>query len=171
MEIRQSYDRLISTMGFPLPVRWHLNIESGPSLIGILSSTREFQCRQANCKIWHCQNTLSVHVIIYHEMILWHIFIHLFMLLNFHVEWICLTHRFSFDLGLNSDWPLAIAYRFTWYGVMLLKHTIHNMPASMKQKGHHRKGHYSKGHYMKGRHMKGLCRKSQERSSQERSLQ
>ena len=30
MEIRRSYDRLISTMGFPLLVRWHLYIESGP---------------------------------------------------------------------------------------------------------------------------------------------
>ena len=30
MEIRWSYDRLISTMGFPIPVRCHLYIESGP---------------------------------------------------------------------------------------------------------------------------------------------
>ena len=30
MEIRQSYNRLISTMGFPVLVRWHLYIESGP---------------------------------------------------------------------------------------------------------------------------------------------
>ena len=30
MEIRRSYDRLISTMGFPIPVRPHLYIESGP---------------------------------------------------------------------------------------------------------------------------------------------
>ena len=30
MEIRRSYDRLISTLGFPLLVRWHLFIESGP---------------------------------------------------------------------------------------------------------------------------------------------
>ena len=30
MEIRRSYDRLISTTGFPILVRWHLNIESGP---------------------------------------------------------------------------------------------------------------------------------------------
>ena len=30
MEIRRSYDRLISTMGFPIPVRRHLYIESGP---------------------------------------------------------------------------------------------------------------------------------------------
>ena len=27
---RRSYDRLISTMGFPIPVRWHLYIESEP---------------------------------------------------------------------------------------------------------------------------------------------
>ena len=30
MEIRRSYDRLIPTMGFPILVRRHLNIESGP---------------------------------------------------------------------------------------------------------------------------------------------
>ena len=30
VEIRRSYDRLVSTMGFPIPVRWHLYIESGP---------------------------------------------------------------------------------------------------------------------------------------------
>ena len=32
VEIRRSYDRLISTMGFPILVRQHLYIESGPSL-------------------------------------------------------------------------------------------------------------------------------------------
>ena len=30
-EIRRSYDRLISTMGFPILVRCHLYIEPGPS--------------------------------------------------------------------------------------------------------------------------------------------
>ena len=30
VEIRWSYDRLISTMGFPILVTWHLYIESGP---------------------------------------------------------------------------------------------------------------------------------------------
>ena len=30
VEIRRSDDRLISTMGFPILVRWHLYIESGP---------------------------------------------------------------------------------------------------------------------------------------------
>ena len=30
MEIRRSYDRLISTMGFPILERWQLYIESGP---------------------------------------------------------------------------------------------------------------------------------------------
>ena len=32
VEIRRSYGRLIYTMGFPILVRWHLYIESGPSL-------------------------------------------------------------------------------------------------------------------------------------------
>ena len=35
MEIRRSYDRLISTMGFPILVRWHLYIESGPWLLNL----------------------------------------------------------------------------------------------------------------------------------------
>ena len=35
VEIRRSYDRLISTMGFPIPVRWYLYIESGPNGINI----------------------------------------------------------------------------------------------------------------------------------------
>ena len=30
VEIRRSYDRLISTMGFPMLIRCHLHIESGP---------------------------------------------------------------------------------------------------------------------------------------------
>ena len=30
VKIRRSYDRLISTMGFPILVRWHLYIQSGP---------------------------------------------------------------------------------------------------------------------------------------------
>ena len=33
VEIRRSYDRLISTMGFPILVRWHLYIESGPRFV------------------------------------------------------------------------------------------------------------------------------------------
>ena len=31
MEIKRSYDRLISTIWIPIPVRWHLYIESGPT--------------------------------------------------------------------------------------------------------------------------------------------
>ena len=30
VEIRRSFDSLISTMGFPILVRWHLYIESEP---------------------------------------------------------------------------------------------------------------------------------------------
>ena len=32
VKIRRFYDRLISTMGFPILVRWHFYIESGPML-------------------------------------------------------------------------------------------------------------------------------------------
>ena len=37
VEIRRSYDRLISTMGFPILVRRHLYIESGPCCSWVLS--------------------------------------------------------------------------------------------------------------------------------------
>ena len=35
VEIRRSYDRLISTMKFPILVRWHLYIESGPLVLNM----------------------------------------------------------------------------------------------------------------------------------------
>ena len=37
VEIRRSYDRLISTMGFPILTRWHLYIESGPWCVIVTS--------------------------------------------------------------------------------------------------------------------------------------
>ena len=37
MEIRRSYDRLISTMGFPILVRRHLYIVSGPWSVALAS--------------------------------------------------------------------------------------------------------------------------------------
>ena len=39
VEIRRSYDRLISTMGFPILVRWHLYIESGPWSLPLITVT------------------------------------------------------------------------------------------------------------------------------------
>ena len=44
MEIRRSGDLLISTMGFPILVRWHLNIDSAPR--------GPFQYRYANLLVW-----------------------------------------------------------------------------------------------------------------------
>ena len=43
MEIRRSWDRLISTMGFPTLVRWHLYIESGPTFLNTFSSMKKFK--------------------------------------------------------------------------------------------------------------------------------
>ena len=37
MEIRRSYNRLISTTGFPILVRWHLYTKSGPWLIVVFT--------------------------------------------------------------------------------------------------------------------------------------
>ena len=49
MEIRRSYDRLISKMGFPMLVRWHLYIESAPrpqwvNILAILKRPCSWQC-------------------------------------------------------------------------------------------------------------------------------
>ena len=45
VEIRRSYDHLISTMGFPILVRWHFYIESGPSTWNLLV----FDLQMASC--------------------------------------------------------------------------------------------------------------------------
>ena len=46
VEIRRSYDRLIPTMGFPILIRWHLNIESGPWCHQVIS------CHGFGCVKW-----------------------------------------------------------------------------------------------------------------------
>ena len=48
MEIRRSYDRLISTMGFPILVRWHCYIESGPRISAntVLVKPAVYRCDQ-----------------------------------------------------------------------------------------------------------------------------
>ena len=43
MEIRRYYDRLISTMGFPILVRWHLYIESGPWILYMVQCSKWIQ--------------------------------------------------------------------------------------------------------------------------------
>ena len=40
VEIRRSYDRVISTMGFPMLVRWHIYIKSGPCCIFSMPAER-----------------------------------------------------------------------------------------------------------------------------------
>ena len=44
MEIRRSYDRLISTMGFPILVRRHLYIESGPWSLSSIRKDLNYLC-------------------------------------------------------------------------------------------------------------------------------
>ena len=43
MEIRRSYDPLISTMGFPILIRLHLYIESGPRLLPLTDCMSSLQ--------------------------------------------------------------------------------------------------------------------------------
>ena len=58
VEIRRSYGRLISTMRFPLLVRWHLYIESGPRVcdINIIGLTKGLispdDTTMLCCRIW-----------------------------------------------------------------------------------------------------------------------
>ena len=58
MEIRRSYDRLISTMGFPILVRWHLYIKSGPlspvlsTLVLLTGRPAANECRLSCHHIW-----------------------------------------------------------------------------------------------------------------------
>ena len=59
VEIRRSYDRLISTMGFPILVRWHLYIETGPSQFypypsGLLHKIAPEPVKQS-WRIWVCE--------------------------------------------------------------------------------------------------------------------
>ena len=52
MEIRRSYDRLISTMGFPILVRWHLYIESKPRTTWLISFENElFKMDYSSCHL------------------------------------------------------------------------------------------------------------------------
>ena len=57
VEIRRSYDRLFSTMGFPILVRWYLYIESGPwinaTIYNILSTDKTPE-RHACFEGWLC---------------------------------------------------------------------------------------------------------------------
>ena len=63
MEIRRSWDRLISTMGFPILVRWHLYIESGPrfslSSQMVVDRNQCFSLRPLNCL--SCQKLASLY--------------------------------------------------------------------------------------------------------------
>ena len=56
VEIRRSYDRLISTMGFPILVRRHLYIESGPWTCNDLSNHcghwRQWRLWNKNQLVW-----------------------------------------------------------------------------------------------------------------------
>ena len=64
VEIRQSYDRLISTLGFPILVRWYLFIESGPRIHIDLSSMGYCEIRNQFCHKclthWGCMTHICV---------------------------------------------------------------------------------------------------------------
>ena len=62
VETRQSYDHLISTMGFPLLVRWHLYIESGPwwSILIVLTGWKlTWLTVLANHALWSLTTTVN----------------------------------------------------------------------------------------------------------------
>ena len=55
--IRWSYHRLISTTGFPILVRWHLYIESGPSLQSTSASMKSSGRLSRPCSRWSLEDT------------------------------------------------------------------------------------------------------------------
>ena len=69
VEIRRSYDRLISTMGFPLLVRWHLHIESGSYLqlygmyafFGVYSLIVDQSCDCPQCQLSYPGGRIKTH--------------------------------------------------------------------------------------------------------------
>ena len=84
MEIRRSQDRLISTMGFPILVRCHLYIESGPSLF-IIFFFHDIMT------VWMAiQKTLSI----YQHSISFALFLYLVWLLQYHFN-----SAFSYSLN------------------------------------------------------------------------
>ena len=56
MEIRRSYGRLISTMGFPILVRWHLYIESGPWACVHWESSYHYTSPCLNVRVSGCEH-------------------------------------------------------------------------------------------------------------------
>ena len=56
MEIRRSYDRLISTMGFPILVRSYPYIESGPRKVVTVSQYMAGIRVCLHCHIGRCRN-------------------------------------------------------------------------------------------------------------------
>ena len=59
MEIRRSYDRLISTMGFPILARLHLYIESGPRLAADVQTVMAI-ARNDRQRIGHLSPTMAI---------------------------------------------------------------------------------------------------------------
>ena len=71
VEIRRSYDRLISTMGFPILVRWHLYIESGPWSLYVIIR-KSFGKAFCACHESHriCRRTICIQMVPGHEICL-----------------------------------------------------------------------------------------------------
>ena len=110
MEIRRSQDRLISTVGFAILVRWHLDIESGPRprpsapmILSMRNGDKHFFLAQiipnklSQYHVYWCPGSWRHQAISSHDIdsswrvnlnTLWH-FNHIFQ--GSGLDWICLT--------------------------------------------------------------------------------
>ena len=116
VEIRRSYDRLISTMGFPIPVRRHLYIESGPwwlmmaSLLvvvrraGLLWSQQDFEWRWS-VPLFKCLTVLEFSFILFDLCLLITFF-------NFIMNYVPIVTFWIFTY--HKIWILSIMFCFIW---------------------------------------------------------
>ena len=68
VEIRRSHDRLISTMGFPILVRWHIYIESGPRSCYMMLDIcfyRKSQNYTLGTQIWYVLDSNNLCLVIF----------------------------------------------------------------------------------------------------------
>ena len=92
-EIRRSYDRLISTMGFPILVRWNLYIESGPWR----------RCAAVTChwalSVWEPANNKETH--------------------NDVIKWKHFPRNWPFVRGIHRS-PVNSPHKGQWRGALML---------------------------------------------------
>ena len=113
MEIRRSYDRLISTLGFPILVRCHLYIESGPWILSLFTRYCWFiSQRQTSVTICHfcspvyCQDRRHITQTV-HELII-QIYKTNICISYMTKRWIWSCHNFAHVMTAQLSWHVHI---------------------------------------------------------------